>query len=145
MTVQPKHVNHELGPMACPVHLADVDLFGDGAQEHWYDVYDILHREAPVLRIEGGGLAPGTDAFVLTRHDDVSRVIRDPERFLSLTRTRLGKFVEQGLSPEEVYATHHNLMQASMSSLRPTQELYTRHRKELTTRGSVRARSAIAT
>ena len=128
----PKHVNHELSPMECPVHLDDVDLFGDGAQEHWYEAYEILHREAPVLRIEGGGLTAGTDAFVLTKHSDVTRVVKDPERFPSLTTKRLGQLVEQGLSPEEAYATHHNLMQASMVSLRPTQQLYLRHRKELT-------------
>jgi cytochrome P450 len=128
----PKHVNHELSPMACPVQLDDVDLFGDGAQEHWYEAYEILHRKAPVLQIAGGGLTPGSDAFVLTKHADVSRVVRDPERFLSLTTKRLGQLAEQGLSPEEAYATHHNLMTASMLSLRPTQQLYNRHRKELT-------------
>jgi cytochrome P450 len=128
----PKHVNHELSPMACPVDLDSVDLFGDGAQEHWYEAYEILHRDAPVLRIEGGGLTPGTDAFVLTKHADVSLVVRDPERFLSLTTKRLGQLADQGLSPEDAFATHHNLMQASMLSLRPTQQLYNRHRKELT-------------
>lgn len=128
----PKHVNHELSPMACPAGLDDVDLFGVGAQEHWYEAYEILHSEAPVLRIEGGGLSPGTDAFVLTKHADVSLVIRDPERFLSLTTKRLGQFVDQGLTPEETYETSHSLMTASMVSLRPTQELYVRHRKELT-------------
>lgn len=128
----PKHVNHELSPMACPVDLDSVDLFGDGAQEHWYEAYEILHRDAPVLRIEGGGLTPGTDAFVLTKHADVTLVVRDPERFLSLTTKRLGQLADQGLSPEEAFATHHNLMQASMLSLRPTQQLYNRHRKELT-------------
>jgi cytochrome P450 len=132
MTSYPKHVNHELSPMRCPAHLDEVDLFGAGAQEHWYEAYEILHRDAPVLRIEGGGLAPGTDAFVLTKHADVSKVVRDPDRFHSLTTKRLGQFVEQGLSPEETYATSHNLMTASMVTLRPTQELYTRHRKELT-------------
>ncbi len=58
-----KHVNHELSPMACPVQLDDVDLFGDGAQEHWYEAYEILHRDAPVLQITGGGLTPGSDAY----------------------------------------------------------------------------------
>lgn len=128
----PKHVNHELSPMGCPAHLGDVDLFGDGAQEHWYEAYEILHRDAPVLRIEGGGLTPGTDAFVLTKHEDVSRVVRDPERFTSLTQKRLGALAEQGLTAEEAYDAHHSLMQASMLSLRPTQELYNRHRRELT-------------
>ncbi len=128
----PKHVNHQLGPQACPVHLADVDLFGEGAQEHWYESYEILHRDSPVLRIDGGGLTAGTDAFVLTKHADVSLVVRDPERFPNLTTKRLGQLAAQGLSPEGAYAQHHSLMQASMLSLRPTQELYNRHRRELT-------------
>ncbi len=132
MASYPRHVNHDLSPMACPVGLDDVDLFGDGAQEHWYEAYEILHRDAPVLRIEGGGLTPGTDAFVLTTHADVTAVVKDPERFHSLTTKRLGQLAEQGLTPEEAYATHHNLMQASMLSLRPTQELYFQHRRALT-------------
>jgi cytochrome P450 len=144
----PKHVNHELSPMACPVHLADVDLFGEGAQEHWYEAYEILHREAPVLRIEGGGLTPDTDAYVLTKHADISRVVRDPDRFIALTQHRVRSFAEQGLTPEDTYATQRNLMTASMVSLRPTQELYNRHRKELTDPwvgpGALRHREMIA-
>ena len=118
--------------MACPVDLDDVDLFGDGAQEHWYEAYEILHRDSPVLRIEGGGFTEGSDAFVLTKHADVMRVIKDPERFLSMTQKRVGGLAEQGLSPEDAYESQRNLMTASMVSLRPTQQLYARHRKELT-------------
>jgi len=59
-------------------------------------------------------------------------VVRDPDRFISLTTARLRQLSEQGLSPEEFYASQHNLMYASMLSLRPTQELYNRHRRELT-------------
>ena len=33
--------------------LADVDLFAEGAQEHWYEAYSILHAECPVVRLEG--------------------------------------------------------------------------------------------
>ena len=132
MAPNPRHKNHDLSAMGCPVSLDDVDLFGEGAQEHWYEAYEILHRDAPVLRIEGGGLTPGTDAFVLTRHADVGMVVRDVERFPNLTTTRLGRLADQGLTPEEAYASHHNLMQASMLSLRPTQPLYLQHRRELT-------------
>ncbi len=132
MASYPKHINHELGPMACPVGLDSVDLFGDGAQEHWYEAYEILHEEAPVLRIEGGGLTPGTDAFVLTKHADVAMVVKDPERFPPLTQVRIADQAGSGMTAEENYATSRNLMVASMVSLRPTQELYIRHRKELT-------------
>jgi len=132
MAAYVKHVNHDLSPMKCPVDLDDVDLFGDGAQEHWYEAYEILHRDEPVPRIEGGGLTPGSDAFVLTKHADITLVVKDPARFRSVTTMRLGQIVEQGLTPEEAYAKHHSLMQASMVSLRPTQELYFQHRRELT-------------
>jgi len=118
--------------MGCPVDLGDVDLFGDGAQEHWYEAYEILHREAPVLRIEGGGLTPDSDAFVLTKHADVTRVVKDPERFLSMTQTRVGKLAADGVSAEQAYERQRNLMTAAMVTLRPTQQLYVRHRRELT-------------
>ena len=52
-----KHCNHQLSAMACPASLADVDLFGPGAAEHWYEAYDILHAEAPVLRLRTCTLA----------------------------------------------------------------------------------------
>lgn len=132
MATYQKHPNHDLSPMRCPVDLHDVDLFGEGAQEHWYEAYEILHREEPVLRIEGGGLTPGSDAFVLTKHQDVTRVVKDPERYRVVTTMRVGELARQGLSPEEAYAQNRNLMQASMVSLRPTQELYFHHRRELT-------------
>lgn len=132
MESYPRHINHQLNPMMCPVDLDDVDLFGDGAQEHWYEAYEILHREAPVLRIEGGGPTPGTDAFVLTKHADVARVVKDHERFPNVTQRMVGAYADQRMTPEEVYATSRNLMQAAMVSLRPTQALYLRHRKELT-------------
>ena len=70
--------------MKCPVNLEDVDLFGQGAQEHWYEAYEILHRESPVLRIEGGGINPGTDAYVLTKHADIAMVVKDPARFTNV-------------------------------------------------------------
>ena len=148
MASQHKHVNHELSPMACPVELGDVDLFGDGAQEHWYEAYEILHRDAPVLRIETGAHDGQAAAFVLTKHADVSRVIRDPERFRTLTTSRVGAMAQAGVTPEQAYAENRNLMTASMVSLRPTQELYNRHRRELTDPwvgpGALRHREMIA-
>lgn len=132
MSPYPKHVNHELSPMKCPVNLDDVDLFGEGAQEHWYEAYEILHREEPVRRIEGGGISPGTDAYVLTKHADVIQVLKDPDRFRPVTTMRISELAAKGVSPEEAYAEFHNLMQASMVSLRPTQDLYFQHRRELT-------------
>jgi len=116
----------------CPVHLGDVDLFGDGAQEHWYEAYEILHRESPVLRIPDGGHSPGQDAYVLTKHADIELVVRNPDRFITLTQRRISDLADSGVDAEAAYAQTKNLMSASMVSLRPTQQLYIRHRKELT-------------
>ena len=48
--------NESLAQVKCPMSLDEVDLFGPGAQEHWYDAYPILHEEAPVYKLEGEGL-----------------------------------------------------------------------------------------
>ena len=132
MASYPKYQNHEISPIKCPVNLEDVDLFGQGAQEHWYEAYEILHRDAPVYRIEGGGITPGTDAYVLTKHADIAMVVKDPVRYINLTQQRIIDFAAQGLSAEDMFKTYRSLMQASMVALRPTQELYIKHRKELT-------------
>ena len=122
-----KKPNHELSEMACPHQLADVDLFALGAQEHWYEAYDILHNEAPVHRIPGEGFMPGTDAFILTRYEDISRVVKDEQRYppaLSLMIRQLSE------SPQA--AVNMNTMIQSMVSLRPNPELWRSHRQELT-------------
>ena len=122
-----KKPNHELSEMACPHQLADVDLFAQGAQEHWYEAYDILHNEAPVHRIPGEGFMPGTDAFILTRYEDISRVVKDEQRYppaLSLMIRQLSE------SPQA--AVNMNTMIQSMVSLRPNPELWRTHRQELT-------------
>jgi len=116
--------------MRCPVNLEDVDLFSPGAQEHWYEAYEILHREAPVHRLEGEGLGEGSDGYILTRYEDISRVVRDPVRFpptLSLVIEQLSK---AGRRPEEL--PNANAMMVSMMTLRPTIELWRAHRQELT-------------
>ena len=104
MTSYPKHINHELSPMECPVDLDTVDLFGEGAQEHG-EAYEILHREASVLRIEGGGMTPGTDARAHQARR-CRRAVKDPERFTSLTQARIGGYAARAWSAEETYATY---------------------------------------
>ena len=76
-----KTPNHALSAQACPMSLADVDLFADGAQEHWYEAYPILHAECPVVRLEGEGQTEEQDGYILTKYEDIARVVKDPERF----------------------------------------------------------------
>jgi len=116
--------------VSCPHSLEDVDLFADGAQEHWYDAYPILLREAPVHRLPGEGLTPQTDAFILSRYEDINRVVKDPERFTPITTLMLEQIAAAKTPPEEM--DYINMMMVSMLSLRPTIELWRAHRKELT-------------
>ena len=117
-------------PMACPKALDDVDLFGTGAQEHWYAAYDILHREAPVLRIAGEGLTPDKDAFILTKHEDISRVVKDWDRFPPTLSLLVRQIEAAGKLPQEM--PDLDAMIISICSLRPTPELWRAHRQELT-------------
>lgn len=125
-----KTPNHELSPMKCPMSLEEVDLFSPGAQEHWYEAYKILHREAPVLRIPGEGLAPGTDGFILTKYEDIAQVVRDPVRYPPTLSLAVDSMLASGVPPEEIPQT--NAMMVSMATLRPTIDLWRSHRKELT-------------
>ncbi len=125
-----KHRNHELSAMACPHSLGDVDLFGPGAQEHWYEAYPILHAESPVHRLEGEGLTPDSDAYILTKHEDISRVVRDWDRFPPTLSLLVQQIDESGEMPAHI--PDIDAMVASIVSLRPNPELWRAHRKELT-------------
>ena len=129
-TTRHRGPNHELSPMACPITVSDVDLFGSGAQEHWYEAYPLLHDAAPVVRLKGEGATPDTDGFILTKHEDIAKVVKDPERF----PPRLHQAIEQIKAAEQAGKTlpEINAMMASMVTLRPDHALYRAHRQELT-------------
>ncbi len=113
-----------------PHKLKDVDLFGPGAEELWYDAYAILHREAPVHHLPGEGLTPETDAFILSRYEDINRVVKDPIRYTPITSLMLEQMAAARTPPENM--DYINMMMVSMLTLRPTVELWRAHRKELT-------------
>lgn len=115
---------------ASPRRLADVDLFAPGAQEHWYEAYAILHEHAPVQRLPGEGLTPESDAFVLTKYEDIKRVVRDWDRFPPTLSLLVAQILESGEMPAHI--PDIDAMVASIVSLRPTPELWRAHRKELT-------------
>lgn len=125
-----RHSNHQLSAMACPRSLADVDLFSPGAAEHWYEAYDILHAASPVLRLPGEGLTPDRDAFILTRHSDISRVVKDWSRFPPTLDLLVAHVQQSGRLPREM--PDLDAMVQSIVTLRPTQELWRAHRQELT-------------
>ena len=122
--------NHELSALACPRHAHEVDLFSGGAQEHWYEAYPLLHDAMPVVRLEGEGPTPDTDGFILTKHEDIARVVKDPERFPPRIHEAIVQ-IEQAQNAGKTLPGV-NAMLASMVTLRPSHELYRSHRQELT-------------
>lgn len=116
--------------VSCPHSVDNIDLFAEGAQEHWYDAYPILHRDAPVHRLPGEGLTPDTDAFILSRYEDINRVVKDPIRYTPITSLMLEQMAAAKTPPEDM--DYINMMMVSMLTLRPTVELWRAHRKELT-------------
>lgn len=128
---QGKTQNHALSPMRCPMSVDEVDLFSPGAQEHWYEAYPILHAEAPVRKIPGEGLVPGSDGYILTKYSDIALVVRDPERF----KPTLSLAVEADArrrAREPEAPSQLNAMLESMVTLRPDMALWRAHRQELT-------------
>ena len=86
----------------CPFSVEDVDLFAPGSQEYWFDAYRILHQDAPVLRIPGGGDTPDKDGFILTKYEDVARIVRDTETFpLNYGQRAAGQEVEREILQKE--------------------------------------------
>ena len=113
--------------MACPMRVEEVDLFAPGSQEHWYDSYSLLHEESPVLRIPGGGKTPGTDAYVITKYADISRIIRDPETF---PPSQLRQASDE--ATEIFRDTGYGTPADARESLRPDLESHKQHRLQLT-------------
>lgn len=132
MSTHAKTPNHELSPMKCPVNLEDVDLFSPGAQEHWYEAYEILHREDPVHKLEGEGLMPGTDGYILTKYADVERVVKDPVRYPPTMMLALDQVPDEEDDSAITGATQFNVMMQSIKTLRPNNDLWRTHRQELT-------------
>jgi len=65
------------------VDLTDLDRFAGGFP---HDVFTLLRREAPVWWHPPTPRAPGGEGFwVISRYDDLLRVVRDPESFSSET------------------------------------------------------------
>ena len=129
----------------CPMSLEEVDLFEPGAQNYWYESYKILHSESPVHRIPGEGTTKDTDGFILTKYEDIALVVKDIVRFPppvvkeldEASSSGVAGFVEDKKKEEEEMVSRHdpsfmNAMQISIQSLRPNEELWKAHKRQLT-------------
>ncbi len=60
----------------CPFHKAeDIDFMDPVVQENWFDAYDIIREESPAY------FMPQIGMYVITRYDDIERILRDSETF----------------------------------------------------------------
>ena len=142
---------NEINEMAkCPFSIEDVDLFAPGAQKYWYESYEILHKESPVHRIPGEGTSPDTDGFILSKYEDIAYVVKDILRFpppvmksSDLEKSGISGFNAEDEDdskpslPASTVVTRHdpslmNALQVSIMSLRPNEELWKAHKRQLT-------------
>ena len=81
-------------------------------------------------RIPGEGLTPENDAYILTRHADISRVVKDWARFPPLLDLLVGQIIATGSMAREM--PDLDAMVQSIVTLRPTADLWRTHRQQLT-------------
>ena len=118
----------------CPVASdLGIDLFAPGAQEHWFESYKVLHEEAPIVRLPGQGWLPGTDAFVLTKFEDIARVTRDPilSDFTLGTDERPAQGGSSKVEAEMFREAGFSDTVEAAQTLRPTLEGHKRYRQML--------------
>ena len=122
-----------VAPAECPMSASEIDLFADGAQEWWFDAYKVLQAQSPVIKLPGQGRLPGTDAYILTKYDDIARVVRDQSLVLSRDEDQVAQ--GNGNSPlqEEIFreAGFGDTFEAQ-SHLRASQEQAMRYRRQIT-------------
>ena len=134
MTDTTRERSSDSAAATCPV-AADIgaELFEPGSQERWFDSYKVLHADAPIARIPGAGWFPGTDAFIVSKFEDIAAITRDP-RFFDLipedfnARQAAGSSaVESEIFREEGFAD----VADAARTLRPTVEQHKRYRMQL--------------
>ncbi|MCC5872341.1 MAG: cytochrome P450 [Gammaproteobacteria bacterium] len=73
-----------------PAQLGEINLFDPEVQECPYPTYGLLRREAPVWQ------DPASGFFVVTRFEDIRRILRDPVTFSSDRRKYAGERADGG-------------------------------------------------
>ena len=129
MTAVAHSTDGKIAP-GCPVDLKDIDLFAPGAQEHWFEAYEILHAEMPIVRIPGEGARPGTDGFVITKYQDIADIIADPYTFPqpSYGAPSMGA-ASSAVDGEDAFDMNDAM---ARNTLRPNMEMHKQHRIQLT-------------
>lgn len=77
-----------------------IDLFDPATQENWYPAYQKLLDEHPVYQI------PGTSLYVLSRYEDIIRVVRDTKTFSNQPEDHGGDLLIKHPEARRYYEEH---------------------------------------
>ncbi len=97
--------------------LERISFFDPDILENPYDLYKLIQKEAPVFKL------PGTDVFLITRHADVRKVIRDP----SIYSNDFGDMINWESGKKEVqaiYATGYEMVGTLLTQDPPRHKVY---------------------
>ncbi len=100
-----------------------IDLFDPATQEDWYPSYQVLREEQPVYRI------PDTELYVLTRYEDIIRVVRDPKLFSVLAEVHGGDLLIKYPEARDYYRQHGLGRDAGVGRWSPLSSDPPEHRK----------------
>ena len=116
----------------CPFDPASIDLFAPGSQEYWFDAYKVLHEQRPVIHLPGEGRIPGTDAYIITKYEDIQKLVRDQSIVMGrVDQNRMGNGnnpVQAAIFEEEGFGEAFN----AQTHLRSDAEQAMRYRRQIT-------------
>ena len=72
------------------IKLSDINFLDPGLQENPYEAYEVLRKEAPVY------LSPDTGFFVVSKYNDLKRVLTDFEFFSFVCSRRRRDMIGEG-------------------------------------------------
>jgi cytochrome P450 len=100
-----------------------IDLFDAEVQENWYPAYKELREEAPVFQI------PDTSIFVLTRYEDIIKVVSDTVTFSTEPEAHGGDLLIKYPEARRYYQEHGLGKEAGAGRWTPLGVDPPRHRK----------------
>ena len=80
--------------------LESIDLYDPKTQEDWYPAYKTLLAEAPVYRI------PDSSIYVVSKYEDIRRIVRDSETFSNQPEEHGGDMLIQHEKARQYYVDH---------------------------------------
>jgi hypothetical protein len=88
---------------------ADYDPFDPRVRADPYPYYAVLRRDSPVHP-----LRPGLPVFIVTRHEDVTAILHDPDTYSSTAFQTLFQGGGAGLNPNSAALAGHRLLESAM-------------------------------